>query len=276
MDYYEEDDDEAILANIQETLPLDKQISNDYESSQPYDNSQLVNSKKNNGGFDATHSGVLSESLSATDPNSITNAQHGVSNKGDEDLHSTHTAASNSSNAKISSGSASDIQTPSPSARPNRSSYKPSTGLNLRRIDSDLFSIGSEDEADLEANARAAHLIDNKRSELYSNSDSKHLSLFSGTLSHNLEGSGTSAMSSSSGPVVDENGKVLCSPKMEIYMLVLFTLFPLLWLLLACGGLDRMVGKVSRKTRIIAACLAGTVFAAVVVGLAAGLSVSLA
>lgn len=275
MDYYEEDDDEAILANIQETLPLDKQISNDYESSQPFSNSQLANSKKNNGGLDATRSGVLAESSSATDT-SITNAQHGVSNKGDEDLHSTHTSASNSSNAKISSGSVSDIQTPSPSGRTNRSSYKPSTGLNLRRIDSDLFSIGSEDEANLEANARAAQFIDNKRSEIYSNSDNKHLSLFSGTLSHNLEGSGASAMSSSSGPIVDENGKVLCSPRVEVSMLVLFTLFPLLWLLLACGGLDRIVGKVSRKTRIIAACLAGTVFAAVVVGLAVGLSVSLA
>lgn len=164
------------------------------------------------------------------------------------------------------------IQLPSPVAVNTRSKSHASKPVkkNYNR-----FSSGNEDEANLAATARAAQLINAKRAELDAKGNSgNYYSLFSEKFgSNNIDADLTSP--SASGPIVDENGDVLCPPTMEWFMLIFFTLFPLLWLFLACGGFDRIVGKVSRRTKIIAACLSTVIFIAAIAGLIIGLAVGL-
>ena len=72
----------------------------------------------------------------------------------------------------------------------------------------------------------------------------------------------------------DKNGNHICNESTEIFVLITFLLCPPLWLLLSAGLFDIVLGRVSRKTKLIALCLSATTFflviAAVIVGITVG------
>lgn len=109
------------------------------------------------------------------------------------------------------------------------------------------IQLSSEDDANLAATARAANVITEKRSEKFTEKNE----------------------------IIDEFGNVLCPPMLEWFLLFIFALFPILWLLLACGVFDKVIGKVSRRTKIIALVLAIALFVAAIAGLIVGLAVGL-
>ncbi|KAK9246794.1 hypothetical protein V1506DRAFT_130266 [Lipomyces tetrasporus] len=66
-----------------------------------------------------------------------------------------------------------------------------------------------------------------------------------------------------------------CSKSMARVLLVIFTFFPPLWLVMGFGGLDNAVGEIPRIERMVARVLGASLFVMAVVGLAVGLAVGL-
>ncbi|VVT53463.1 uncharacterized protein SAPINGB_P003586 [Magnusiomyces paraingens] len=124
---------------------------------------------------------------------------------------------------------------------------KNSRDFDLSRHTFSGINLSNEDDANLAATARAANVITEKRSEKFGEKNE----------------------------VIDEYGNVLCPPMLEWFLLFAFALFPLFWLLLACGVFDKAIGKVSKRTKIIALVLAIILFVAAIAGLIVGLAVGL-
>lgn len=295
-EFYTEDEegsDEGILATAQQTLSQNHPISTIAVplSSLPtsthfIDTANMTKKSSNNTEIPNTNSftnQILPESSSYYPPssgnNTVRNRQYSET-KPNTNVPGSSNASSTPLSLPVKHeaprtlplASAPVIQLPPPVAVNTRSKSHASKTVkqNYNR-----FSSGNEDEANLAATARAAQLINAKRAELDAKDNSgNYYSLFSEKFgSNNIDADPTSP--SASGPIVDENGDVLCPPTMEWFMLIFFTLFPLLWLFLACGGFDRVVGKVSRRTKIIAACLSTVLFLAAIAGLIIGLAVGL-
>ncbi|KAK9481320.1 hypothetical protein V1514DRAFT_6883 [Lipomyces japonicus] len=66
-----------------------------------------------------------------------------------------------------------------------------------------------------------------------------------------------------------------CASSVASVLLIVFICFPPMWFVLAFGGLDKAVGKVSKKDRLIAGGLGITFFTAALVGMAVGLGIVL-
>lgn len=72
----------------------------------------------------------------------------------------------------------------------------------------------------------------------------------------------------------DKDGTPLCDKSTEMVILLFSFVFPPLWLLLGTGTFDSVIGRVSRRAKIISLVLAGLVFAAIVIGVVVGIKQS--
>lgn len=278
--FHNDDDDEAILANIRTPLPLEYGAASVIAPlSTMSENVSTLDPKYTQHENNPAHSRIFSESSSfypaTTNSDTIRNS-----------CNSPYTRNTNKNSVSAHPSLPTDIAIPSTlaftsniqqppkatvsSANPKSKSPQRSMSRHFKTLSK--MSIGSEDEANLNATARAAQLIHSKRMQLDA-SHRSHYSHFWPEKSSDL--ADADHVSSSSGPYVDENGNVLCSPTMEWFMLIFFALFPLLWLLLAFGGFDRMVGTVSKSTKIIAGILSIGLFLIAIAGLIIGLAVGL-